>query len=351
MKDKTRQSLVVALLCALALSFAVCGRMPAQEANKDAPECEVQVVHLYGTPREKGLALGAAVKERVPILVEKYLMALVPNEQSQKTVVERGLSMEKYIPAEYIEEMKAAAEAAGVTYERILVANTFLDVERTMFCSCFAVKGELTKKGTLLFGRNLDFVHKDIAHKHSVLAIYHGDADHKSFATLTWPGMIGTLSGMNESGLAVAVMNVHGYQDSIEGIPYTLLFRMVLEKCTTVDEAIELVKSSPRTAGNNLMVCDSRKDAVVIEMTCKRVGVRRIKNDAIISTNHFRTKELERIASCPRFSSLSTQIKRVRTAIAGASTEAAEAARIDVAAAAKMLDIVAFNTPLVATMQ
>lgn len=339
-------------LVILLASGAVAWTEEPAEGPKVAGGTRVPIIHLYGSPAEKGRQLGEAIKESMPLLIEKYLMSFVASEETRKKFISQALQMEKHIPEEYIVEMKAAAEAAGVPYEQFLVASTFLDVSRTFFCSCFAVKNELTRDGKLIFGRNLDFFHRDIAHKHSLVVVYHGDGEHNSFVTVTWPGIIGALSGMNEAGLALAVMNVYGYRDSIDGIPYTILFRMILERCETVDEAIEMVKNAKRTAGNNLMLCDAKKNAVVIEMTADEIGVRRIKNNSLVSTNHFRTKKLARLKFCSRYETLAGSIEQHRDAIARARENAAkEMEKIDVPAAQEMLSKVAVNFKHYVTMQ
>ena len=53
--------------------------------------------------------------------------------------------------------------------------------------------------------------------------------------------MIGVLSGMNEHGLTLANMEVDRPRRLPVAMPYTLLYRTVLERCRTVDEAIALL--------------------------------------------------------------------------------------------------------------
>ena len=63
---------------------------------------------------------------------------------------------------------------------------------------------------------------------------------------------------MNEYGLCLANMEVDRQMRPPMAMPYTLLYRTVLEQCRTVDEAIDLLKRTPRQSANNLMLMDAR---------------------------------------------------------------------------------------------
>ena len=81
-----------------------------------------------------------------------------------------------------------------------------------------------------------------------------------------------------------------------------LLYRTVLENCRTVDEAIELLRKTPRQSANNLMLMDASGERVVAELTPDKVSVRRAKDDAaLISTNHQRGNDFDSPGQCLRF--------------------------------------------------
>jgi predicted choloylglycine hydrolase len=120
--------------------------------------------------------------------------------------------------------------------------------------------------------------------------------------------MFGCLSGMNESGLALAVHEVFLARDGAEmfnpkGMPYTFAFRRVLEQCDTVEEAEKLLREMPRSTIFSLALCD-KKNAVVLEMTPKTVASRRPIKGILACTNHFRTDELAVFAWCNRYPKL-----------------------------------------------
>src|SRR5947207_1933704 len=117
--------------------------------------------------------------------------------------------------------------------------------------------------------------------------------------------MIGVLSGMNEHGLCLANMEVTRPARLPMAMPYTLLYRTVLEQCKTVDEAIELLTKTPRQTANNLMLMDASGGRAVIELRPESIAVRRgVDHAALISTNHQRGDDQDSPGKCDRYDKL-----------------------------------------------
>jgi predicted choloylglycine hydrolase len=88
-------------------------------------------------------------------------------------------------------------------------------------------------------------------------------------------------------------------------MPYTLLYRTVLEHCKNVDEAIDLLRTTPRQTANNLMLMDADGHRAVVEITPTSVAVRRGEDGAaLISTNHQRDQDYDTPGRCPRYDAL-----------------------------------------------
>src|SRR5207248_1403528 len=76
-------------------------------------------------------------------------------------------------------------------------------------------------------------------------------ANKHAFATVGFPGLAGCLSGMNDQGLSVAILEVYSTKDGSpkydpRGRPNFFTFRQVLEQCATVEEAVKLLRETPR---------------------------------------------------------------------------------------------------------
>ena len=112
-------------------------------------------------------------------------------------------------------------------------------------------------------------------HEHTLVTVYRPTGKH-AFASVGFPGLVGVLSGMNDAGLCVAVLEVYDAKDgephfNPKGIPYAMCHRRLLEECTTIAEAKKLLERMPRTSLLNLAVAD-RTGTAVFEVTPKHGG-------------------------------------------------------------------------------
>ena len=89
----------------LLFSLAVCSQEPP--APKTPPPRNLRA---KGPPKEMGTQAGTLLKEPIRILLRDYLGAMLKERRILAVLAAR--QMERHIPARYIEEMKALAEAA-----------------------------------------------------------------------------------------------------------------------------------------------------------------------------------------------------------------------------------------------
>jgi hypothetical protein len=120
---------------------------------------------------------------------------------------------------------------------------------------------------------------------------------------VTWPGMIGALSGINSDGLALFSHDGGRGETALHGMPYTLFYRNILEKTATVDGAVAMLESAKRNVTNNVVLVD-RTTAAVVEYTADKFAVRRPENGFIHCTNHFRAPSFGGPKSCRRYKAL-----------------------------------------------
>src|SRR5205823_8152360 len=149
-----------------------------------------------------------------------------------------------HVASEHREEIRALAGGVGLDEREVLLGQCFLDLSPMTACSTVTLPADASPDHVARFGRNLDFESFDIADKQSVVLIFRPQGRY-AFASIAWPGMIGVLSGMNEHGLALANMEVDRQPRLPVAMPYMLLYRTILERCRTVNEAIALLQSTP----------------------------------------------------------------------------------------------------------
>ncbi|MCH2114098.1 MAG: C45 family peptidase [Pirellulales bacterium] len=266
------------------------------------------VVFLAGTGREIG-AQHAALLAKPAAALLKYPGELLSEEgayESWPLAIATSSRLLAQAPQRYLDELAAVAEHAALDRNKLALANTLLELRR-LGCSTLIVEPGRSATGGPLFGRNFDFPSLGLLENYNLLMIVQ-PAGYHSFAAVGYPGLLGVLSGINDAGLAVATLDVYEAGNrspplDLSGVPLLLVFRQILEECTTVAEAEALIRRTKATTWANLAVCD-RIGGAVFEITSTEV-TRRDPNSAILPcTNHFRTEGLAVDTRCARYESL-----------------------------------------------
>lgn len=295
----------VSLLALASLTFLIRATygdapQPPPVRAEDAPEAvrdrlrlveSVPVLRLSGTPREMGFQHGAALKAQIHFLYREYYEAMVRRLVGDTKLRAWARDVEPFIPADYKEEMQGLAEGCGLPYEEILVVNTMVDRFQTVMCSTVVASGDATKDGEVYFGRNLDFPGRNILQKMTVVLVWAPEGA-TQLAAVTWPGMIGVLSGMNSEGVAGATMLIHKGRERRPGLPYLLMYRQALAAAHAKDDVYAVISKAKRTSSNNFTVVDATGAAEVIEFDPEVVRRRPATTGSICSTNFFVSADL-----------------------------------------------------------
>lgn len=258
----------------------------------------VPVLTVAGTPEEMGRAIGLlALKpgRRMAsypddLLNEFYLSFL------RTPFLHAGRRMVDRFPRSIRAEMDAMIAASELSPDLAVLGNTMFDLKKVIACSTLGVEPQRSATGGSLMARNLDYPPLGYAQHYSLVTVFKPALGKHNFATVGFPGVVGCLSGMNDAGLAVAVLEVAQsrmteIRFNIEGLPYALCYRKILEECATIDEAYKLLCSLPRTGLSNLAVID-RQGAAVFEITPEKVVLRRGENGTCAAANHFCSEAL-----------------------------------------------------------
>ena len=260
----------------------------------------IKIVEVRGDGAAMGQAHGEALKIEIQAL-SKYLNAYFKSDKQRKQALLASFMFRNQLLPEHQAEILALAKSSGMDSGEVMLGNCFLDLSPMAACSTITLPAKAAPDGIARFGRNLDFPGLGIADKATVVMIFH-PADRYQFAAVTWPGLIGVLSGMNEHGLTLASMEVGREMGLPRAMPYVLLYRTILEKCKTVQEAVDLLEKTPRQTANNLMLMDAAGQRAVVEITPERIVVRHAPEDRpLISTNHHRGEDLDKHGMCKRY--------------------------------------------------
>lgn len=310
-----RRLVMVMLVCFSSQLMGQDLKKPRYSAEKFATgylkyESGIPIVVASGTPEEIGQQFGElAIKQAQKTLlsrVDNYVEKLGWQESFPQLLKIAPLATGNF-PKDLRVELDAAAKQSGVDRNLLIALNLIPDQTKIGGCSTLVVQPERSALGQPLFARNLDWPpHEEIGD--FTLVYVAKTKGKKAVAMVTLPCLVGCISGMNESGLCVAINEITASKDQAKtpnllGTPMLLLFRRILEECSTVDEAEKLLRQAQRTTYFCLTVCDT-KGGCVLEVTPKSLERRSPEENVTCCTNHFRTEPLCVNKKCARYDAL-----------------------------------------------
>jgi hypothetical protein len=147
------------------------------------------------------------------------------------------------------------AEILGIPPEELLA--TMPDVSTS--CTMFAAWGSRTVEGQLYALRNLDWISQSGMHRHRMITVCRPEG-YQPFVTMGYAGVLGALAGMNERGISISEVGAFTTSESLDGCPWTLMARRVLEESATLEQGVAIVTETPRTLGYNYLIADGDAD-------------------------------------------------------------------------------------------
>ena len=273
---------------------------------------DLYVCYTEGNPEARGYAYGALL----PDLMSYQKRALL---RRMEETVKGGLyrkflcrfvrfynsGIQEYLTDEQCRELYGLSLAdtndfdeLAEPYELQLNLHAAHDIGHAMQdymlvgCSSFVLNGEKTKDSTLLFGRNFDFYCGDEFAKTKVISVCKPDSGY-AFASVTWGGMLGVLSGMNEKGLAVCINASKLDIPKSVAMPISMLVRHILIHCKSIDEAYAEAKKMKTFVAENIVIASAYdKDMATIEKSPEEIELYRSSDkDMLLCTNHFQSEK------------------------------------------------------------
>jgi isopenicillin-N N-acyltransferase like protein len=225
--------------------------------------CESQgkrVLFVEGTPEEMGAAQGRLLREPINRLMERVVYGVGGADSMQSGIwwFDRTAEIErrtgKFLPARFVVECDALAKAAGVPPRDVRAGNLFPE---RFHCSGVALRGKATTDGHILHARVLDYM-RDIGLQDYACVQVFMPKEKNAWISAGYAGFLGTVTAMNERGLAVGEMGGRG-EGQWDGVPMSFLLRDVMERAATVDEALEILRKAPRTCEYYYVLSDKTR--------------------------------------------------------------------------------------------
>ncbi len=266
-------------------------------------------MYLQGSAFELGVKNGILavdlIKTQEEVFVNK-LQEMVPSDFYlrflKQVVVWMNRKLDDYIPIEYQKEIYGVALYAsdtfsfiGPSYQRILNYHTAHDIGHALqnmnlvACTAIGIHGSRTEDGRLLVGRNFDFSMGDDFARNKIIAFYHPEKGYK-FASITWGGMIGVVSGMNDQGLVLTLNAAKSGIPKSAKTPTSILARQILQYASNIQEAYEIAGQVEIFVAESFLVSSAKENkTVVIEKSQNGMALYDPGGETLILTNHFQS--------------------------------------------------------------
>jgi isopenicillin-N N-acyltransferase like protein len=286
-------------------NFYTCGKNWLKKSNSGLWE-----MYLQGKPFERGVVNGKLSRNLISMQEEAFVAEInkiVPSRFYQfflkNFIYWFNRDLDNYIPEEYKLEIYGISLSAsrkytfiGSNYQRLLNYHSAHDIGhalqnlRLVGCTSFGVWAGKSKDSSLLIGRNFDFYAGDDFAENKIVCFQKPDKGY-AFMTITWGGMIGAVSGMNEKGLTVTINAARSEIPFSAKMPVTILAREILQYSKSIKAAYVIAKSMETFVSESILIGSAEdKKAAIIEKSPSGIELYDPKSDYIVCTNHFQSK-------------------------------------------------------------
>ncbi len=242
---------------------------------------------VSGSPLERGEAIGKLAPDLLYAQEKAFtdkLFEMIPDRRYRSflhyfiTIFNRRLG--RSVPLEYRQEIKAMSASCthefddfGNPYERQMQYHSAHDIGHVMQdymlvgCTSFAAWGRSSADSALIIGRNFDFYMGEEFSCNKLVLFEKPDSGY-AFVSVTWPGMLGVLSGMNTAGLTVTINASRLETPTMSATPISILTKKILQYASSIDDAWRIAGEYRTFVSESILVgsvSDGR--AAIIEKT------------------------------------------------------------------------------------
>ncbi len=264
-------------------------------------------LYLHGAPFERGVANGKLCRqlifEQEDAFVEQ-IRQLVPSKFYQGFlkyfIYWFNRDLDRYLMEEFKQEIFGISLSAsntfnfiGTPYQRLLNYHSAHDIGHALQdlmlvgCTSFGVWDEFSVDSSLLIGRNFDFYAGDAFAKNKIVCFEKPDNGF-GFMMITWGGMIGTVSGMNERGITVTLNAAKSDIPMSARTPISILAREILQYAASIDDAYQIASERETFVSESILIGSGDENrAAIIEKAPFGLALVEPSKNYIICANHF----------------------------------------------------------------
>jgi len=208
--------------------------------------------------------------------------------------------IDRYLMPEFKQEIYGISLSAsdsfnfiGTPYQRMLNYHSAHDIGHSLQdlmlvgCTSFGVWDEYSSDSSLLIGRNFDFYAGDAFAENKIVCFEKPDNGF-GFMMITWGGMIGTVSGMNERGITVTINAAKSEITMSARTPISILAREILQYAASIDDAFQIAIERETFVSESILIGSGDENrAAIIEKAPFGLALVRPSKNYTICANHF----------------------------------------------------------------
>jgi len=268
-------------------------------------------MYVEGAPFERGVINGKLSRELVvkqEVVFISSIRKIIPSAWYlnflKYLVAWFNRDLDDHIAEEYKLEIFGVSRALsdeydfiGPKYQRILnyhaahdIGHALQDENYVQGCTSFSAWDQRVEDQSLLIGRNFDFSVGEEFAEDKIISFNHPDDGH-DFMMVTWGGMIGAVSGMNNKGLTVTINAAKSDIPTGSATPIAILAREILQYAQNIEEAVKIAAKRETFVSESIMVGSWQDNkTAIIEKTPTRMSIKMAAQDYIICSNHFQSE-------------------------------------------------------------
>lgn len=271
-------------------------------------------MYIEGEAYERGIINGKLSKDLIYKQEDAFvnqIKLMIPSESYLKFLKSFigffNRNIDKHVIDEYQTEIYGISKSASEefnfiapNYQRILNYHAAHDIGHALqnmnlvACTAFSGWDSRSTDSSLIIGRNFDFYSGDEFAEDKIILFCNPKKGYK-FMIVTWGGMIGATSGMNDQGLTVTLNAAKSDIPFGAATPISIVAREILQYASNIDEAFEIAKKRKTFVSESLFI-GSAKDGrtATIEKSPDNQALLESNNDYIICSNHFQSTEMQK---------------------------------------------------------
>lgn len=280
-------SLLLIILVALTVGAALV------EIEQISPTYPMKKVTLRGSYYDIGFQLGSFARDSGAKVIE------MTDADREQFLEFKDLLEEVHPPI--VDELRGIWAAFGLNYDdaefivdqipihgQRFVVGWYIGSNMLPFaCSAISLSENATQDREVLFARNFDWERMDCS-----IVFMNPEGAYPSVGCTPYDVLSMLVDGMNSEGLKVSVNVVAPWALSAPppNILQIVAARVMIDKCATVDEAIDFLKQTPITfpvETVHYLIADRTGQSAIVEFLGNDVKVVRSENDYQVMTNSY----------------------------------------------------------------